>query len=278
MILFKAKLTSFRDQVILDKNLVKPLWSPIIDFDNVMHLEESKVIGRNKGGTLAYSSSNEFSKIRISLEKSRKNMIYAEALKVKFSCPFNFKNFPFDSNQCCLTYGDLAYGTNNVTLGTAKIFYDNMTTEDGPIIVNSLPFPFMVKITEKATFVKVDKFNKKKYSRSGMCMDLTRTSRGRLDSGYYYPMAAFALLSMISYLINPDIVSHAVYILKFYLSKLINSFWFQKVPGRMGMIVMLYLISTNVYNSVDDPTSKGFSYYIEIWMIGTQIPILLKVS
>ena len=132
-----------------------------------MHLEESKVIGRDKGGTLAYSSNNEFSRIWISLEKSGlKNMIYAEALKVKFSCPFNFKNFPFDSNQCCLTYGDLAYGTNNVTLGTAKIFYNSMTTEDGPIIVNSLPFPFMVKITEKATFEKTDKSNKKKYSRS----------------------------------------------------------------------------------------------------------------
>ena len=45
----------------------------------------------------------------------------------------------------------------------------------------------------------------------------------------------------------------------------------------MGMIVGLYLISTNVYNSVDGPTSKGFSYYIEIWMIGTQIPILLAL-
>ena len=54
-------------------------------------------------------------------------------------------------------------------------------------------------------------------------------------------------------------------------------FLVSKVPGRMGMIVMLYLISTNVYNSVDDPTSKGFSYYIEIWMIGTQIPILLAL-
>ena len=169
-------------------------------------------MGRDKGGTLAYSSNNEFSKIRISLEKSRlRNMIYAEALKVKFSCPFNFKNFPFDSNQCCLTYGDLAYGINDVTLGPAKIFYDNMTTEDGPIIVNSLPFPFMVKITEKETFVKVDQYRKKEYSRSGICISLTRTSRGRLDSGYYYPMAAFALLSMISYLINPDIVSYAVY-------------------------------------------------------------------
>ena len=42
------------------------------------------------------------------------------------------------------------------------------------------------------------------------------------------------------------------------------------------MIVTLYLISANVYNSVEGPKSKGFSY-IEIWMIGTQIPILLAL-
>ena len=40
------------------------------------------------------------------------------------------------------------------------------------------------------------------------------------------------------------------------------------------MVLTLYLISANVYNSVDAPNSRGFSY-IEIWMIGVQIPILL---
>ena len=44
----------------------------------------------------------------------------------------------------------------------------------------------------------------------------------------------------------------------------------------MGMIVTLYLISANVYNSVDAPSNRGFSF-IEIWMIGTQIPILLAL-
>jgi hypothetical protein len=44
----------------------------------------------------------------------------------------------------------------------------------------------------------------------------------------------------------------------------------------MGMIVTLYLISANVYSSVDAPKGKGFSY-IEIWMIGTQFPILLAL-
>ena len=51
---------------------------------------------------------------------------------------------------------------------------------------------------------------------------------------------------------------------------------FYKVPGRMGMIVTLYLISTNVYNSVDAPRNRGFSY-IEVWILGTQFPILLAL-
>ena len=44
----------------------------------------------------------------------------------------------------------------------------------------------------------------------------------------------------------------------------------------MGMIVTLYLISANVYNSVEAPKNRGFSY-IEIWMLGTQFPILLAL-
>ena len=42
------------------------------------------------------------------------------------------------------------------------------------------------------------------------------------------------------------------------------------------MIVTLYLISANVYNSVDAPKNRGFSF-IEIWMLGSQFPILLAL-
>ena len=44
----------------------------------------------------------------------------------------------------------------------------------------------------------------------------------------------------------------------------------------MGMILTLYLISANVYNSVEAPSGRGFSP-IEMWMLGTQIPILLAL-
>ena len=44
----------------------------------------------------------------------------------------------------------------------------------------------------------------------------------------------------------------------------------------MGLLVTLDLIATNVYNSVKAPSKRGFSY-IEIWMIGVHIPILLGI-
>ena len=44
----------------------------------------------------------------------------------------------------------------------------------------------------------------------------------------------------------------------------------------MGLLITLDLIATNVYNSVKAPAKRGFSY-VEIWMIGVQIPILLGI-
>ena len=41
-------------------------------------------------------------------------------------------------------------------------------------------------------------------------------------------------------------------------------------------MITLDLIATNVYNSVKAPAKRGFSY-VEIWMIGVQIPILLGI-
>ena len=45
------------------------------------------------------------------------------------------------------------------------------------------------------------------YSYTGMILKLERNSLGKLLSGFYYPTTAFAILSLISYLINPDVVS-----------------------------------------------------------------------
>ena len=56
----------------------------------------------------------------------------------------------------------------------------------------------------------------------------------------------------------------------------IKYYLYIQVPGRLGLLVTLYLIASNVYGSVQGPNSRGFSF-IEIWMVGIQITILLAI-
>ena len=190
---FFTKTKFFRNQFEIEKNMVKPLWHPWMDFEKRIDLQQSKVFGSTIGGTMGYK---------------RNQIMYVEALKLKFSCPFDFDNFPFESNHCCLSYGDIKSGASHVTLLPAVIIYDNMTTAEGPIILRSLPFPYKINITSQLTFNKTDKGDDMNlFSLTGVCFDLKRSRMGHMGSAYYYPTTAFALLSMISYLINPDSVS-----------------------------------------------------------------------
>ena len=48
----------------------------------------------------------------------------------------------------------------------------------------------------------------------------------------------------------------------------------EKVPGRVGLLITLLLISINTYNSLHAaPVKRGISF-IEIWFIGMVIPII----
>ena len=80
-----------------------------------------------------------------------------------------------------------------------------------------------------------------------------------------------------------DFISDQSRYCKLFVKFLLNLIWCFKwifltflyhFPSRIGMILTLYLISADIYNFVKGPKSLGFSY-IEVWMIGTQIPILI---
>ena len=76
---------------------------------------------------------------------------------------------------------------------------------------------------------------------------------GSLLCTFYVPTGIFAIVSMISFVIKPSMV-----------------------PGRMGMIVTILLISSNVYTNIDAPLLRGFSY-TEVWILGSQLPILFSI-
>ena len=53
--------------------------------------------------------------------------------------------------------------------------------------------------------------NAEKFSFTGILVTLRRKSISHLLSAYYYPTTAFALLSMISYLIDPESVRFLIF-------------------------------------------------------------------
>ena len=93
--------------------------------------------------------------------------------------------------------------------------------------------PFDIKLTS------IKPYNESEYkylfSYSGISLELKRSTPGLLFGGFYFPTGIFALLSLVSFSID-----------------------LQMVPGRLGLLVTLYLIMTNVYISVEGPKSRGF--------------------
>ena len=77
------------------------------------------------------------------------------------------------------------------------------------LILNTMEHYFHKHYNTKALpiFEKIDSYGNA-HSYTGMLIKMKRKSLGFLLGSYYYPTGIFALLSMISFLISPDIVSN----------------------------------------------------------------------
>ena len=138
------------------------------------------------------------------------HLAYGVQLQMTFSCHFDFAGFPFDSHNCPMEFGERLKPTKDVTYNASHIIYDNESQRNGedPIIIDNLAFPYEFHLQALSEFQKSNSYGN--YSYTGMLMKVRRKSLGQLLSGYYYPTASFALLSMISFLIQPEKVSNTI--------------------------------------------------------------------
>ena len=174
------------------------VWSPDIGFEHLLMLEKIESLG---GGRNSKSSYYFF--------HSKSNyLFYGVSLQLTFSCHSNFADFPFDSHECPMEFGERLIETKDVIFNTTHIILGNKSHRIGepPIIINGVAFPYEFHLQSLPVFEKSNSYGST-YSRTGMLMKIQRKSVGQLLSGYYYPTASFALLSMISFLIQPDKVS-----------------------------------------------------------------------
>ena len=155
---------------------------------------------------------------------------YSGIFVTKVSCKLDFQSFPFDNHECDLILRNWIGGSHRITLKSPSIYgfdengkevkrkYFNMTTTG----TNRLNYKFQFE-SLPTTELQDDGY---KYSetRIKMIFERTEKSRTKIFGGYHATTAIFSILSMISFFIQPE-----------------------AVPGRMGMLIMLYLIQINMY-------------------------------
>ena len=187
-----------------DLNVIE-MWNPVIAFARLLDYEKTKVFGGEKSFSIWYIGKE----VRLQV-----NLLYSEEVQLSFSCEFHYDNYPFDSHVCTLEFTSQKIFADQLKLWPSFIVYEHVSPpikrgfQDDPIVLNNLPHPFEFQFKFLPPYEKIDAYN---YSHAyvGMEIKMVRNSLGELLSGYYYPMAAFAFLSMISFLIKPDIVSNS---------------------------------------------------------------------
>ena len=173
-----------------------------------------------------------------------------EALKVIVYCDFDFQAFPFDEQVCDFSLFETDHTVKWVILEEVEgfLFYGGNRSQylkNGWI---SLPeqheIPYTVRMKNMGTKNVYSEYSYgPPYSHQTIRFVLKRSSLSLLIGSFYVPSGLFAFLSIGSFIINPEIVSKSC--LKnssiFFIS---YSFMFQ-VPGRMGLLITLYLTTFN---------------------------------
>ena len=135
---------------------------------------------------------------------------YREVYKVVAYCDFEFSSFPFETLLCNVTYRSSQSSSKWTSLMKPEMYvaYDSEEMDIAPVKAN-LPFEIWAK--------KLDPFYVSdgglKYSSTGISFTIRRNNLGLLISRFYGPMAIFAMLSMLSYNINVEVVSSYVLII-----------------------------------------------------------------
>ena len=186
----------FRYGVYFDKKTEELVFHPRFKFENILDYKQIKGYGGSATSSLyLYGNQSHY-------------LEYVDEFQLTVSCYFRFKKFPFDFHECPIRFGTRLFSTKVLTINETTVFYgDTKTVErNKPILINGLSLPFEFELEALPIKQKVSFDGSLNYSFPGILIKMKRNSYGQLLSGYFYPTASFALLSMLSFLIQPDVV------------------------------------------------------------------------
>lgn len=168
-----------------------------------------------------------------------KSVMYSQATHITFICPMRFDKFPLDTQTCKFQVGSYSYDDSKMTFETDVAAYSEPKTS------NSIALDYAITINKlkrsDQVFLGGPLGN---FSLAGFEMVLHRYVSTYIIT-YYLPSGLFVIVSWISFLIPMDVI-----------------------PGRMALLVTLFLVLVNIFNTVttNTPKAEGLTA-IEAWML-----------
>lgn len=141
---------------------------------------------------------------------------YDTQADVTFSCQMNFGRYPLDSHECPFLIGSY-YSTDETFKCTSEYTFDYKRQRSLQYFIDIKPLP------ERDHIIT---WKSKNYSICGFNIALNR-SRTQTFFQVYLTTALFVIVSWISFIIKADVI-----------------------PGRMGVLVTIFLVLINIFNGV----------------------------
>ncbi|XP_059096027.1 glycine receptor subunit alpha-2-like [Tigriopus californicus] len=206
-------------------------WIPVdVSFIKEFWLPDAEILNLKEFKTLDVLSKLEGLWLNRNFE-----IMYAVATRITFICPMTFNSFPLDIQVCRFQVGSFNYDV------TKMIFKDEFIADEKQIRSVLDYFIDINKLSEKDQTYFALTGN---YSVAGFELTLRRKVSHYIIT-YYLPSGMFVIVSWISFLVPPDIV-----------------------PGRMTLLVTVFLVLVNIFNTITTniPKAEGLTA-IEAWVI-----------
>jgi len=168
---------------------------------------------------------------------AKKRIYYSQATHITFICPMVFDAFPLDTQICKFQVGSYSYDMSRMEFDVSTLGYIQNT--------QSIILDYAINIKNLHRRDRLfDAGALGNFSLAGFEMTLERHFTSYIIT-YYLPSGLFVVVSWISFLIPPDIV-----------------------PGRMALLITLFLVLVNIFNNINSnsPKAEGLTA-IEIWML-----------
>ena len=179
------------------------IWHPRLTFHKLHSVEKMSGLGYKKWNEYYLNDPNT----------KGVNMEMNELLKITIACNFTFHLFPMDNQLCDLSLYDPINPVNLLVINEIKALCHNgkecSDLKNVYYFPNQPELPYRIGLKSMgmlnySTWENIDPYT---YPYSTIRFIFERNSLGLLVGSFYLPTGLFAILSMASYIINPDIVS-----------------------------------------------------------------------